>query len=33
MISDVVGNKKLQTLIIELFVRDRKLDISLVFIC
>ena len=32
MIADIMTNKKFQTIIIELFVRCRKLNISLVFI-
>ena len=32
MIADIMTNKKLQTLIKELFIRCRKLNISLVFI-
>ena len=32
MIADVMTNKKMQVIIKELFIRCRKLDISLVFI-
>ena len=32
MIADIMSNKKLQTIIKELFIRCRKLNISLVFI-
>ena len=32
MIADIMANKRLQAIIKELFVRCRKLDISLVFI-
>ena len=32
MIADIKGNKKLQAIIEELFIRCRKLNISLVFI-
>ena len=32
MITDVINNKKLNSIIIELFIRDKKLNISLVFI-
>ena len=32
MIADIMTNKKFQTLIKELFIRCRKLNISLVFI-
>ena len=32
MIADIMGNKKFQTIIKELFIRCRKLNISLVFI-
>ena len=32
MISDIMTNKKFQAIIKELFIRDRKLNISLVFI-
>ena len=32
MIADIMTNKKLQSIIKELFIRCRKLDISLVFI-
>ena len=31
MIADVNNNKKLNSLVIELFIRGRKLNISLVF--
>ena len=32
MIADIMSNKKFQTIIKELFIRCRKLNISLVFI-
>ena len=32
MIADITGNKKFHTIIKELFIRLRKLNISLVFI-
>ena len=32
MIADIMNNKKLQAIIKELFIRCRKLNISLVFI-
>ena len=32
MISDITGNKKLQAITKELFIRYRKLNISLVFV-
>ena len=32
MIADIMGNKKFQVIIKELFIRYRKLNISLVFI-
>ena len=32
MIADMVHNKILNSIVIELFIRDRKLNISLVFI-
>ena len=32
MIVDIMSNKKIQTVIKELFIRCRKLNISLVFI-
>ena len=32
MIVDMINNKKLNSIITELFIRDRKLNISLVFI-
>ena len=32
MIADSMNNKKFQAIIIELFIRRRKLNISLVFI-
>ena len=32
MIADIIGNKKFQVIIKELFVRCRKLNISLVFV-
>ena len=32
MIADVINNKKLNSMLTELFIRGRKLDISLVFI-
>ena len=32
MIADMLSNKKLHPIVTELFIRGRKLDISLVFI-
>ena len=32
MIADMLGNEKLNPVVIELFIRGRKLSISLVFI-
>ena len=32
MISDMINNKKLNSIVTELFIRGRKLNISLVFI-
>ena len=32
MIADIINNKKLNSIITELFIRGRKLNISLVFI-
>ena len=32
MIADIINNKKLNSLITELFIRGRKLNISVVFI-
>ena len=32
MIADVINNKKLNSVVTELFIRGRKLNISLVFI-
>ena len=32
MIADVINNKKLNSIVTELFIRCRKLNISLVFI-
>ena len=32
MIADILINKKLNPIVIELFIRGRKLNISLVFI-
>ena len=32
MIADMVDNKKLNSIVTELFIRGRKLNISLVFI-
>ena len=32
LIADIMGNKKFQAIIKELFIRCRKLNISLVFI-
>ena len=32
MIADVIHNKKLNSIVTELFIRSRKLNISLVFI-
>ena len=31
MIADMVSNKKINPIVTELFIRDRKLNISLVF--
>ena len=31
-IADIINNKKLNSIVTELFIRDRKLNISLVFI-
>ena len=31
VIADVISNKKLHPLVTEVFIRDRKLNISLVF--
>ena len=31
MITDMINNKKLNSVIIELFIRRRKLNISLIF--
>ena len=31
MIADMINNKKLNSIVTELFIRDRKLSISLVF--
>ena len=33
MISDIINNKKLNSVVTELFIRGRKLNISLVFYC
>ena len=32
MISDMINNKKLDSIVTELFIRGRKLNISIVFI-
>ena len=32
MIADMLGNKKLNPIVTEVFIRGRKLNISLVFI-
>ena len=32
MIADMINNKKLNSIVTELFIRSRKLDISIVFI-
>ena len=32
MIADMINNKKLNSIVTELFIKDRKLNISLVFI-
>ena len=32
MIADILSNKKLNPIVTELFIRDRKLSISLVFV-
>ena len=32
MIADMIGNKKLNSIVTELFIRSRKLNISLAFI-
>ena len=32
MITDMINNKKLNSVIIELFIRPRKLNISLIFL-
>ena len=32
MIADMIHNKKLNSIVTELFIRERKLNISLVFI-
>ena len=32
MIADIIHNKKLNSIVTKLFIRDRKLNISLVFI-
>ena len=32
MIADMLSNKKLNPIVTELFIRDRKLNISLFFI-
>ena len=32
MIADIMTNKKFQAIVIELFIRSRKLNISLVFV-
>ena len=32
MIADMINNKKLNSIVTELFIRDRKLNISIAFI-
>ena len=32
MIADMINNKKLNSVVTELFIRDRKLNISIFFI-
>ena len=32
MIADMINNKKLNSIVTELFIRGRKLNISLIFI-
>ena len=32
MIADIINHKRLNSIVTELFIRDRKLNISLVFI-
>ena len=32
MIADMINNKKLNPIVTELFIRDRKINISIVFI-
>ena len=32
MIADMINNKKLNSIVTELFIRDRKLHISIAFI-
>ena len=32
MIADIINNKKLNSIVTELFIRGRKLNISIVFI-
>ena len=32
MIADMINNKKLDLIVIELFIRGRKLNVSVVFI-
>ena len=32
MIADMINNNKLNSIVTELFIRDRKLNISLVFL-
>ena len=32
MIADMINNKKLNSIVTELFIRSRKLNISLVFV-
>ena len=32
MVADMLSNKKLNTMVTELFIREKKLNISLVFI-
>ena len=32
MIADIIKNKKLNSIVMELFIRGRKINISLVFI-
>ena len=32
MIADMINNKKLNSIVTELFIRDRKLNIPIIFI-